>query len=373
MIASPSSSSPSSQRKTWAPSMGGFLAEAISSGEWMPSVTTMTNDHRISFCSSYGQLVRLEEDEEEDMDNEIFASSNEEQEILLYLIRHGEAEHNIEEKKAMEERRRFAIEEEGLSPHDPRVKDLMEEARKAVLNDVTLRDAKLSDKGRKEAEEARDKLQRLIEDDNGLVKPDYVLVSPLTRTLETCDILFPDSDNIHVREEISERRTGKPPDTRSSIHWLSLRPSFRRFSMAQLQESVMSKNNEQKDRLKRRCSSGDEPQQQSKQTEPLTQSLSQPEIFFMLDELFDGADQSDPQFSEEDKEQLRARTETLFALLCEANSFSVAVVTHKGYLRELERGPFGHPEATQFDNCEIRVYRITMQGSKLIRAERVSV
>ena len=33
---------------------------------------------------------------------------------------------------------------------------------------------------------------------------------------------------------------------------------------------------------------------------------------------------------------------------------------HKGYLRELERGPLGHSDAELFKNCELRVYRLIL-------------
>ncbi|KAL3894451.1 MAG: hypothetical protein SGARI_007738, partial [Bacillariaceae sp.] len=129
----------------------------------------------------------------------------------------------------------------------------------------------------------------------------------------------------------------------------------------------------QKKYARRSSSGGDDHKKPSIQQQQMkmSHSISQPEVFLMGDELFrNGADDD---FTEEDKAELRKRTENLFALLCASNSFSVAVVTHKGYLRELERGPFGHPEATLFKNCEFRVYRITMRQQKLINAERVAV
>jgi broad specificity phosphatase PhoE len=358
----------------------GLHPNVLSSGNAMPS----SIDHDVN-SSSYGQLIRLDDEQEADGDfalnepnaNQCTCPIEKEQQVVLYLIRHGEAEHNIEEKKAMDEAKRISMAEEGLSEDDPRVQERMEEARKAVLNDEMLRDAKLSNQGKKEAEQARDKLRNLIGDDNGLVRPDYVLVSPLTRTLETCDIIFPDDENIHVREEISERRTGKPADTRSSANWLSLRPSFQRFSMEQLQDADVNalRSDKQKARLARRCSySEDEngPCKKRQEIMKMTQSRSHQEIFLMSDD-FNSVDQTFHAFTEEDKAELRARTESLFALLGEANSFSVAVVTHKGYLRELERGPFGNTEATEFQNCEIRVYRITLRDHKLVRADRVNV
>jgi broad specificity phosphatase PhoE len=372
------------------PSANNMTRTAIErkSGGFLPDSFAYTNPKLGKQESMYGQLVAFDDDDEDeesseappclpagkvvaedDHDENNSNSSNQDrddQEILLYLIRHGEAEHNIEEKKAMEEAKRMAVEEEGLAEDDPIVTERIEEARKAVLCDEMLRDAKLSAQGRKEAKQARDKLQALIQEDNGLDQPDYVLVSPLTRTLETCDIIFPDNDNIHVRDEIAERRTGKPPDTRSSVHRLTLRPSFQRFSMEQLQDGARNP------KFTRRSSSGiDDNKPSIQQQHKIARSISQPEIFLMSDELF--RNELDDSFSEEDKVELRKRTEDLFALLCASNSFSVAVVTHKGYLRELERGPFGQPEAPLFDNCEVRVYRITMRNQKLVKAERVPV
>jgi broad specificity phosphatase PhoE len=57
----------------------------------------------------------------------------------------------------------------------------------------------------------------------------------------------------------------------------------------------------------------------------------------------------------------------LFELLAHSQHDSVVIVTHKGFLRALERGAFGQPHATEFQNCELRVYRFTMsRGSKIL-------
>ena len=37
-----------------------------------------------------------------------------------------------------------------------------------------------------------------------------------------------------------------------------------------------------------------------------------------------------------------------------------SITGHKGYLRELERGPLGHSDAELFQNCELRVYRLVL-------------
>lgn len=355
---------------------GRFLPYTFSSSNFALPITiddeqSSGADGFLPGCSSfYGQEIEFEVNEEKHPDSN--GETGREHQVLLYLIRHGEAEHNIEEKKAMENARRIAVEEEGMSEDDPRVQQRMEEARKSVLNDEMLRDACLSSKGKEEARRARDKLRKLFDANNGLEKPDYVLVSPLTRTLETCDIIFPDNENIHVREEISERRTGKPPDTRSSVHRLSMRPSFQRFSMTQLRDAVLVDENQKRARACRRSSSEEAQMKQIKnQPNQITRSLSQPEIFLMSGEWL--PTKNSVGFSEEDKAQLRLRTENMFALLSEANSVSIACVTHKGYLRELERGAFNNPDASEFENCEIRVYRITMRDQKLVKAERVEI
>ena len=77
----------------------------------------------------------------------------------------------------------------------------------------------------------------------------------------------------------------------------------------------------------------------------------------------------DNDHEEENKSMLRERTNKLWTLLAECptnhddsdrKNRAVAIVTHKGYLRELERGPFQRPHSTEFANGEIRVYRVTI-------------
>jgi hypothetical protein len=63
----------------------------------------------------------------------------------------------------------------------------------------------------------------------------------------------------------------------------------------------------------------------------------------------------------EDKDMLRERTKKLFDMLSLTNSRSICLIGHKGYLRELERGPLGQTDAELFRNCEIRVYRLELE------------
>merc|ERR1712113_1162565 len=65
----------------------------------------------------------------------------------------------------------------------------------------------------------------------------------------------------------------------------------------------------------------------------------------------------------ESKTELRRRArEAMNKLLLDKHK-SMAVVSHKGFLRELERGLFGVPDAAEFQNCEIRVYTISRDAS----------
>ena len=67
----------------------------------------------------------------------------------------------------------------------------------------------------------------------------------------------------------------------------------------------------------------------------------------------------------EDRAALRLRTSRLVDLLLDLPEAGgghqvLGVVTHKGFLRELERGPLGQPDATEFGNCEVRAYSLTL-------------
>ena len=64
----------------------------------------------------------------------------------------------------------------------------------------------------------------------------------------------------------------------------------------------------------------------------------------------------------EEKSDVRKRSERLFDVLETYGDEhrSVCLVTHKGWLREFERGPLGRPNATEFGNCELRAFQLTI-------------
>ena len=241
----------------------------------------------------------------------------------LYLIRHGEAEHNVLEaiaqKKAKEE-----AEILNLSPEETYEK--MEEARKSVLTDVSLRDAQLTDRGRQQAKEASKKLRELI-DRNKIHHPTEAMCSPLSRCLETCKILLEDSDfKAHIRPEIAERRTQYPPDEPKPLdQLLRCTRDDDRFSIQNLEKMSAEKIN-------------------------------------------------NAAMCRESKEMLRERANEMFDLLMECEHRHVLVMSHKGFLRELERGLLEMPESPLFENCELRVYQVvfTTGNRELFHLERIA-
>ena len=256
----------------------------------------------------------------------------------LYFIRHGEATHNIKEKAAMKRAKEDAI-AEGFAEDSDEVKYRMEEARKVILNDDTLFDCPLSEMGKAEAKGAFSKMEELQQNHPS---PAEVLVSPLQRALQTADLVFPHHTNIRVREELQERQTGKACDTRQRSYLLARRNTFSRFSMLRLRMDSMENLPVVGPLL---GGGGDEEKQQggNNRDETLTETISERSQSSIVEE----------------KHMLRGRTNKLFELLSESEHKAVAVVTHKGYLRELERGPFGQVDSKEFKNCEVRVYKAT--------------
>jgi len=223
----------------------------------------------------------------------------------LYLVRHGEAVHNIEEQRA----KRLAAAEaeaqghlEGCKAHNA----MVEAARKAALRSEHLRDPALSATGERQTCALREEFQALTQSDFGLPKPAVVLVSPLQRTLETAAILFPDHPRVHVYEDLRERRTGLPCDERKDAGYLARQSAFSNMDFSSL----------------------------------LAAEAPAPEV--------------------EDAAALRRRTARLAEALRSVEDSVLCLVTHKAFLRELERGPLGRPDAKEFGNCEARAYKVML-------------
>lgn len=237
----------------------------------------------------------------------------------LYLIRHGEAVHNIKERQAMQSAKTQAM-MEGLTPSSKDFQQRVEAARRNVLLDESLLDAALSPSGKMQALDALAEIKRLTM--QGYPQPTAIYVSPLQRTLQTAAILFPEHPGIHVREELRERRTGLPCDQRQRADLVAMRQTFNFMSFDELKSH---------DRHRRVSSEAET----------------------------------------EDKVELRGRTALLESLMRDQADSSLAVVTHKGYLRELEHGPLQNLDAKEFGNCEVRVYQVTLPAEGGIMAKKL--
>jgi broad specificity phosphatase PhoE len=233
----------------------------------------------------------------------------------LFLVRHGEALHNIEEQKAKKAASAKA-EAQGLESGSEAWKASLEAARKACLKAERLRDAALSDAGKAQASLSKTELEELTSASSGLPVPNRVLVSPLQRTLQTAGLMFPGRSVTQVCEDLRERETCLPCDTPS------------------------------------------------------------PPLDMLGRELFSHMDFSDPLAtraaegpSGEDNSQLRRRIRCFvqegFAAMQEN---VLCLVTHKAYLRELERGILGYPEASEFGCGEVRVYDVALAADGTVTA-----
>jgi len=136
-----------------------------------------------------------------------------EREKIIYFVRHAEAEHNILERQAVE----------ACGALD---KCEQEKARKAILQNPSLRDSPLSNSGRLQARKSCQHLQELLRKSSHESKfqpPQIVLVSPLRRALMTATELFYNIENVGTGprfvalEILREKRTGLACDERSSV------------------------------------------------------------------------------------------------------------------------------------------------------------
>jgi broad specificity phosphatase PhoE len=129
----------------------------------------------------------------------------------VYLVRHAEATHNIKEREAVQ-----AALQRGIQDTD--------QARRAVLQDESLLDAPLSADGRSQVRRASERLNLL--DRTKYPPPQIVLVSPLRRVLMTATELFFDATNSNKNprfvalEALREKRTGYAADERLGVEVL---------------------------------------------------------------------------------------------------------------------------------------------------------
>mmetsp|Transcript_108769 Transcript_108769/g.216009 ORF Transcript_108769/g.216009 Transcript_108769/m.216009 type:complete len:369 (-) Transcript_108769:102-1208(-) len=251
---------------------------------------------------------------------------------LLYLIRHGEATHNVLEKEAQ---KKAAMEAEalGIERGSDAQKAMMEMARKAVLNDLNQTDPELSSLGKEQALRSNGEMFRLTSTvNNALPKPTTVLVSPLQRTLQTAALVFPNHPKVHVQDSVQERHTGLACDQPSSASEMCRHEAFSFMDFgSRLKEEAEARHSDNVPEHMHGCAHDAEARR-----------------WYSESDAFEPETQAD----------LRRRTAKIGELLWNTEDSAVCVVSHKGYLRELERGPLGRPEAKEFGTGEIRVYEV---------------
>lgn len=254
----------------------------------------------------------------------------------VFLVRHGEALHNIAEKSALQET--LATLANRDFPNEDVKREALEIARRSVLTDEGLKDAPLSANGHEQAGITATTMSKIVDEDADLKAPEAVFVSPLQRALQTAALMFPKHNEVHVCDLLRERCTGFPCDERSEVPSLQSRKSFCHMSFDQVMQDDDDDNAV--------CNVEQEVE-------------LEPPIFrrFHTWPLI------------EEKFMLRKRTAGLGKLLQGTDADSVCIVTHKGFLRELERGPLGQPQASEFSNCEVRVYDVCVCDGEILRAE----
>ena len=145
------------------------------------------------------------------------------QPLVVYLVRHAEARHNVEEKRV--------VEQASLSGA---TKEQADEARKAALwADESLRDATLSQEGAEQVGASALGIKKMLSDTH-YGPPELVLVSPLRRTLQTATGLFGADVRVSAIEALREKRTGMACDERHSV--LELQAEFPHIDFSEMRK-----------------------------------------------------------------------------------------------------------------------------------------
>jgi len=230
--------------------------------------------------------------------------------------------HNIEEAKAMQ-RATAEAETEGVMKESKEFKARVEAARKTVLEDSSFRDARLSDLGEVQAHAAKAEIEGLTLGEGALPHPETVFVSPLYRTLQTAATIFPNKHHnckIKVSEILRERRTGRPCDERKASASLDRHGQFGHMCF----EDILKVDEESGDRAGGKLV--------------------------------------------EDTQMLQVRVHKLTEVLHALDESVLCLVTHKAFLRELERGPLWQCEAAEFGTGEVRVYDVVLAATGVVSA-----
>mmetsp|Transcript_29898 Transcript_29898/g.45867 ORF Transcript_29898/g.45867 Transcript_29898/m.45867 type:complete len:377 (-) Transcript_29898:165-1295(-) len=127
--------------------------------------------------------VIREEEQQQNMPDDNAAVSSYRHTKIVYFVRHAEAEHNVREREAVAE---------AIAKGQKRI-SAQESARKRVLQrSPSLVDAPLSKEGAKQATATRRRVSMLLKHSRNMKyrQPEVIFVSPLRRTLQTASLCF---------------------------------------------------------------------------------------------------------------------------------------------------------------------------------------
>lgn len=224
---------------------------------------------------------------------------------VVYLVRHAEAVHNVEEKRVRAQSLLLNISAKEAA-----------DAREEVLRRSNYRDASLSSDGQQQVRSAAQEFRNLLEMTH-YPMPGVVLTSPLERTLQTSNLLFPDHPDIRAIEFLREKRTGRPCDERKPV--ATVIPSFPHVDFSHVQEADSQGS----------------------------------DGFCYREEL------------REDDKVVGLRAAKLLDMLRAQTCDAVAVVTHKAFLRALSKGPWARvldledrSLSAEFGNAEVRICEV---------------
>jgi broad specificity phosphatase PhoE len=167
-----------------------------------------------------------------------------------------------------------------------------EAARKSVLKNPSFKDAPLSKSGEMQVDQAAGSFAELLGETH-YPAPEKVIVSPLERTLQTATRLFGKHKSMHAKEFLREKRTGLPCDERKHSKELVLEFPHIEFSDVVAYDSKTNL----------------------------------------------GYTFVDPTTQKEENDDVKVRSKQLLEFVKDQEAEVVAVVAHKGFIREFINGP----------------------------------
>jgi len=193
-------------------------------------------------------------------------------------------------------------------------------------------------------------------------------------------VTFAGHSNVFVRDELRERRTGLPCDERSPTYALEHRSSFENMYFSSLNSSRSTNESQAAwsghsavapgcfarvgSALRHTSTSLGQLLSGRANGKEASRGLKSSSMISSERNSERGGHSAKDPCTVEGKADVRLRAHGLLVMLREHAEYrqhaTIAIVTHKGWLREFEHGPLGRPHATEFDNAEVRAFRLRL-------------